>query len=454
MKIQTSRQGNHHLSNAVYSKLTRMLSPTLGVVQEIGYMKRSSVDPFLITIGAELTGVHHLLNRNDPGKGGYHIGGGGYFHDEAMIKALSESMERYSQLLSEFHLKGVLPRKFLSYKEMLALQEPLLEKKYLQIFEEKQFADPCFPFSPFDENKPLSWIQMPSLDQKRKLWVPTQMLFIGYSCQRPKEPWISAAVTTGTASHKTREKAILGAISELIQIDAAMGHWYTDAQAIPLHLDGRVKTFLKFQEKVQDLKSGISPRFYLLESRGLPGFNIACVYERPAPHIPQIAVGLGSNTKLERALYQAYLEACGVAGLARLNVYKEKHVHKKTSDDNTKIYDLDSNIVSYALGSHHELFSKKFPSKGHVKTSDLPPDWTFEHDEEAVQFFLKSFADQKKELLYVDLTPQESRKLGFHIARVWCPDTLPLCLPSAVHKKHPRFADYNGVVHEIPHPYP
>src|SRR4051812_41937965 len=78
----------------------RLLSPLCGLVQGVSFCVRNHLEPRAIAAGAELTGVHLLLNQPRPKPGFYHIGGGGFFLEESSIRALAESIERYSQFVS------------------------------------------------------------------------------------------------------------------------------------------------------------------------------------------------------------------------------------------------------------------------------------------------------------------------------------------------------------------
>src|SRR5579862_521528 len=78
----------------------KMLSPLCGMIQEIGFLRRSSRCPKMILSGADLTGIHILLNKSPPGRGGYHIGAAGFQLNETLIKTFGESIERYAQLVS------------------------------------------------------------------------------------------------------------------------------------------------------------------------------------------------------------------------------------------------------------------------------------------------------------------------------------------------------------------
>jgi hypothetical protein len=65
-----------------------------------------------------------------------------------------------------------------------------------------------------------------------------------------------------------------------------------------------------------------------------------------------------------------------------------------------------------------------------------------------------AFRSTNKQLLFMDLTTEDVRELGFYTFRVWSPDVLGLSLPSFPTSAHCRFESYGGVRHERPHPYP
>jgi ribosomal protein S12 methylthiotransferase accessory factor len=452
MKIKTFVTGNQSISPKINNIVQKVHSPLVGLCQEIGYLKRSAFDAALIVIGGELTGVHHILKRPDPGKGGYHIGGVGYFHDEALIKTVAESLERYSQLFSEYKIKDRLPRKFLPYHEMKEAYANVIPEVYLTLFDASMFSKTGFPFDQYDSLKPITWVEVAALDQNSTMWIPAQFLFLGFTPDRMQEPWLLSSVTTGTAAHTTKAKAIISGVSELTQIDAAMGHWYTDQKAKRLILDDRVKVFKSFMTSVIRSKNLPLPTFYSLESKDLPGFNIACVWKKGREGSSAFAVGLGSDYTLENALYKAFLEGQGVVGLGRLSLFKKMNM--PGSKNGEGLYDLDSNVALYAEGNNAAYFRSKFGDHSGVKTEQLPQDWSFENDEEMVAFLVRSFKQAGKDLFYIDLTTTEAEELGLHIARIYSPNMLSLCLPGCVPKLHPRFKDYSGTLYDIPHPYP
>src|SRR5688572_22772349 len=158
------------LSNSSKNLLSRMLSPLCGIDQEIGFLLHSSQEAKVTVTGAELTGVHTLLNRENPGPGGYHLGGCGIFLNEAIIRTLGETVERYSQVISE--VAGLTDSRFASYQQMLSYDEKIISYDKINYFLSQQYYQHNFPFELLSHDQPLTWVKLHSLLRRDYLWVP------------------------------------------------------------------------------------------------------------------------------------------------------------------------------------------------------------------------------------------------------------------------------------------
>ncbi|MHB1949121.1 MAG: YcaO-like family protein [Gammaproteobacteria bacterium] len=442
---------SYPLSQTTNKLLKRMLSPLCGLIQEIGFIRRGKFEPKIIATGADLTGVHVLLNKQNPGRSAYHIGANGVHFNEAIIKTLAESLERYSQLVSE--VSNRFSTQLLSYRERIQREgENVLPNKYLHLFSDAQYERQDFPFEKYCD-QPLAWIKLQSLLGVHTVYVPAQFVLVGYQVKKKlREPWLCAAVTTGTAAHTDKVKALNNAILELIQIDSAMGHWYSSQQAPKIDFDSRTNALKTLLQKQQHFDPQCFS-FHWLKNPDLVGFSIACVYRKSANGIPKVAIGLGSDGRLVRAMYKAYLEALGVIGLARMVVFNKENTVTTFCEDENSYYDLDSNVGHYATGQRFSFIQEKFPLDKIINASDLPRDID-ENEVNLLKELVASFKHSNKELLFCDLTCHEADDLGFCVPRVWSQDVLSLCLPSAPWVQHPRFLAYGGLAHELPHPYP
>jgi thiazole/oxazole-forming peptide maturase SagD family component len=431
--------------------MRRMVSPLCGLDQRVSFMTRGRFDPPFMTAGAQLTGVHVLQKRPEPKFTAYHIGGGGIFLDEPLIRTFGETIERYSQLLSEVAFGHCFV--VASYEAIAARGEPVLAPEKLRIFTDAQYEAPQMPFQRFDPNRPMAWTRGQSLTQGSTVWVPSQLLFVGY---RPKtedgEPWLTAAMTTGTASHTAPERAMRNALLELIQVDAAMGHWYTDARAPEIVPDQRASPLVRLLEK-HFPHPAVAPKFYWLPSPDLPGLCIACVV-RSGSVLPAIAVGLGSDLSLISAMYKALLEAVSVRQLAKINLLYQSPTGRDGwgAPEPGPITDFDSNVAWYARHENHEVIDAKFNAESRMQASDLPAD-SREDLQEQNTMLVDAFRRTDKQLVFMDLTTDDVRELGFRTFRLWSPDVLGLSLPSFPTGAHRRFQSYGGVTYERPHPY-
>lgn len=433
--------------------LQRMLSPLCGLTQMIGCSVRSGADPRFVVAGAELTGVH-LLNRSPkPKPGFYHIGGGGALLEEAMIRSLGETVERYSQAVAEVSAGREIV--MATYEELVARGEPCLSREKFSFFSEEQYARPGFPFQPFSPSGILGWIKVRQVHQPGEIYVPAQLLLTGYTPKRAQgESWLLSAVTTGTAAHTSRHLAMRGALLELIQIDAVMGHWYSATTAPRIELDERTAPLARLIEAQFGAQSA-RPRFHWVPSADLPGMSVACILEESNGALPAVCVGLGSDLKLNEAMYKALLEAVGVYQLAKITLMNEdlNRTKEKGRTSTEQMFDLDSNVAHYARPANAKQVLKRFGDQASVRAKELPADCDLDASAE-VALLLRAFQRAGKQLIGCDLTTSDVRSLGFHAVRFWSPDTLSLCFPSSPPEKHERFAAYGGIRNRQPHPYP
>ncbi|MGH4035629.1 YcaO-like family protein [Actinomycetota bacterium Odt1-20B] len=424
----------------------RMHNPLCGITTSMGFLTRYPGGPRLLVGTADMTGVHVRQDQPPPKAGSYHIGGYGIFPFESHIRSLAETLERYSGYAAA--LDGHFEERYASYDQLAAENEPLLPPSAFRLFTDEQYERDGFPFDRFDPQAPSGWIRVPSLTGGGTCWVPTQRFLLGY-VRRREEPWTLPAVTTGTATHTTAPAALRAALEEVVQVDAAMGHWYGRTESALIRPDARTRHV----DRIVDTyfpASAPRPEFHALPSPDLPGFTIACLLRQPAGLVPEVAIGLGSGASLARAMYRALLEAAGVQWLAAWVAVEQS---QEGTPDTGDIYDLEGNVGLYATSNGARTVERRFAHHTETPASELPPD-DDRPVKEAVRGLVDAFQHTGKQLYFADLTTRDLRALGFHAMRVWSPDTVSLPLPSAVPAAHPRFADYGGFTDDVPHPYP
>lgn len=182
---------------------------------------------------------------------------------------------------------------------------------------------------------------------------------------------------------------------------------------------------------------------------------MACLLRRPPGLVPQIAVGLGSGTRLVNTMYRALLEAAGVRWLAGWLAVERRidhgpGEHRPSGDE---FYDLEANVGTYAAADGAKVVEDRFAACDEAAAGDLPADDDRPRREQ-IAALVDAYRGSGKDLFFADLTTTDVRALGFTVVRVFSPDTLVLPLPAAPPAAHPRFAAYGGFHHDAPHPYP
>lgn len=430
----------------------RMYSPLCGLIVEIGYSSHARKGPRVTIAGGELTGVHVLQNQAAPRPGSYHIGGGGILPFEASIKTFGETAERYAGSVA-----AIDPAQefiFATHADMEKNGFDVLPPSKLELMDRRAPRADGFPFHPFTPELPITWVHAQNIGVGPTWrWIPAQLFLVGYPVRtHDGEPWLTAAVSTGTAVHTDYERALLASVYELIQIDSAMGHWFGCVKSVRIRFDERTRRLTQILDRHMP-EGGYTTEFHLLPNPDLPGFTVACLVREPFERVPVVAVGLGADPSLERAMYKAWLEGIGVRSLAEwslVNIFLEEGAQPH---DRAQMLDLDSNVVFAAQPEGASAVNTRFRDCDELLASSLPPDTNLTTGEDA-RLAIRSFKDTGKELYVKDVTTRDVRSLGFRAMRLWSPDTLSLSLPSAPPDAHPRFSAYGELTHRNPHPYP
>ena len=449
MRVQSQSYGRWY-SPGTRHLMNHVVSPLTGISSKAGLTLRSKYDPRVIVTGGLICNVKEPGSRSADSIGSYHIGAVAHSMDHALLKTYAESLERYTQYTFDpLSLNSVF---FGSYSQ--AKKESggkLLDLSTTLSYGNSQLSDKNFPFRNFSVEDSFLWIPMRCERSDEKVLVPAQYILTGYQIQTQRgEPWIHAAVTTGTAAHRTHALAYMGAFLELTQLDAVMGNWYSDQVAVEIDLDTRVNAVKLLIDK-QFKNRDFDVRFYLIENPSYPTFNVACKIENKARQIPRFAIGLGSAFSLSEAIYKSFLEACGVFQLVKTNL-----AFSNLSDFSTQEFrNLDDNVSYYAMGMNDGEIEKKFPNgKAMIRASHVRNDCIIQDPLKQVDEIKKWAHQAGHKLYYLNLTQPGFTEAGIHVVRLWSPDLLSLCLPSYPEKINPRYQSYGGFNNEHPHPYP
>jgi thiazole/oxazole-forming peptide maturase SagD family component len=452
--------------------MDRLISPLLGPIRRLSAARYDASSPSLFTLLPELTDIHRRVGLSSTPQ--YHLGGFGFSLEEALMRALGESIERASHITFHTSFSHLIQRH--RQKDLVNAGIPHLSVYELGRFKPEQREHPRFIFHTPSEEVELVWVPSIDLRSDKETLLPLQAATTGF--HDVNEARLTLGVSTGTAAHTSYGQALHNALLELLQLDATMGHWYSNSAAPIIDTSAsstpRFAQFLKMYAPWLD-RSGVQIEFYWLRrpDDGIPVYVVACLCRR-AEGFPALTAGLGIATDLEQAMYSAIYETIPISygtmlsALSQLYEYAEPVAHqmKRSANnlyeayqqvDSSSIIDLDTALGYYALPTNAATIVPSRFDPRQVVTGPEIRRQVPQLQRSATQTItgqLLSLAIERYRIFALDLSAEDAVSLGFRVVRLFSPDLLSLYAPSFPEGDHPRFEAYGGFRSAAPHPYP
>ncbi len=205
----------HDYHTATLTGLQRVLSPKTGIVKSLGYLFRNPGDPTPHVVTSAITAFHRFSSN----KADFASTGTSTSQKQAHWSAMGESVERYCAALSDFH-----DLTFNSYDGIVRQGLKALAPRDFTLFREAQYNNPDFPFAPPTPETRLSWIQGQYLQKRESVFVPSALVFNQYHPVQG-EIRICPDIHPGVASGFSGQRALTGAMLEIVERDTMMIHW-------------------------------------------------------------------------------------------------------------------------------------------------------------------------------------------------------------------------------------
>jgi thiazole/oxazole-forming peptide maturase SagD family component len=407
------------------------------------------------SVSAQMPAYHKVLLGTDVDLQ-YHLGGYGVFYEEALIRLAGEAIERYSLLVARYALADRI--RYATY-DQIAREGRVLPLEYLRPFSEasceKLNRGDFRGIRRLERDDVVGWLSCPSLfEPDREIWVPAQMLFVGYRLNRVcNEVAFCPGFSTGTAAHTSFEKALQSALLEFIEIDALMVHWYCGLKAPTVTIDdlgvaGLVPKLLatgsRFEVVALDLKA----------IDGVDAHVIGAVLVNRRDDCPLIVFGAQGHLDPARALYRGLMEAMAISFLGVYGPLYQPKQYLATTSDRT-FTDLDRNVAFFTSpesaaekrrvienlkGSRKVLSSMKSHDTGDVRADTAR--------------LIRQLGAASEYGVYLDITPAETAARGWKVMRVYLPELVTMCVPGVPYDEHPRLKAHGGIRNGYPHPLP
>lgn len=414
-------------------------------------------EPELRAMTATMPNYHRLIMNDPHMQVQYHLSGYGLYNEEALIKLMGESVERYAAMVAirlfdhEF--------RYATYRQ-ISREGPTLPLEYLGILDpqqQKALASRLHRYAdrPPTEDNVIAWVRCPSLVKPgEEIWVPAQLFFLGFTSNADhRDLLFTPSFSTGTAAHVSLEKALRNALIEAVQIDSFILNWYTPNPCPAVELDDEdVLRVLRTMRLGPD--SVYRVRAIYLTRPELPLPTIGVYMDRRADVLPVISFGVQGDADPRTAVLRGAMESAAILGLGMYSaIFDTTTVHAAVNS--SPYLDLDTNVLYYASPQDAEVKRRIVDERfsGSVKLSEIKP-LPDPHGDGGLAELIRMVAGISEWVTYLDITPPELADTEWKVVRVLIPELLSMCLPGMPPKAHPRMLRYGGVTNDRPHPLP
>jgi ribosomal protein S12 methylthiotransferase accessory factor len=424
--------------------------PFLG--RRLGLGKKLSV----LSVDPDDFALHHVFPTSTslakllgfPGNFDPRAGGVGIVLGEAVNRAMGELLERYASLAY-----GEAGRVVCSRKELVDRGCRAVALRELALFTDEQLSTPGFPYVRLTDDTPVGWFEGTNLADGSGIFVPGELVALGYVPGAGETGPCFYPTSSGCALATSLEGALLSGILELIERDAVMIHWY--ARMAPPLLNFRREDL--FGERFGLERHALDIRFHDMTLDGeVPVVGVSCVERtgRPCHFLLSAACRLNVLDAARKALIEVGQGRPFVKMLANTHpAPKETDVFK----------DFDSNLRFYAEPSNAG-FTEWFLRNTSLSSRRFTDVGDMSDQAGLLRMLLDRCRAMSVTPIAFDITTPEMRDGGLFACKVFAPELVPLCVPSAPFLGHPRLAHYMtaarladcgvGVPEWLPHPFP
>jgi ribosomal protein S12 methylthiotransferase accessory factor len=418
-----------------------LTDPRLGIVPEVRDEAIAFGEPRFIHVAASACDTRAF---SAPANFRF-CGGASVTRERARVKAIGEAVERYGSALYD---PLALP-----VTTAAAADFPVADPADFALFAPTQYAEPDFPFRPFDDSTTIAWTSATDLATGEIRGLPAAAIWAPYHVQADRgEFQVIQSISTGLASHQSRDLALVNALCEVIERDAFMLAWL--GQRAPPQFNRRC-----LPPSVIDLIGRFEAAGYRVMLFDLTSDSqvpcVMAIIEGLAPR-PVLTVAAAADPRTERAMIKALEEAAHTQRYQA--VLLETRGPAPAEFDPLAVHTQADHIGLAASPAWHWAYA---PFIGDERRVDPPRDLIANAAAAATEELAEAVAAAIRATGHAtyaaDLTPPDLAVLGYHVFRAVVPGYQPLTIGSRLRPLGGvRLAQAlgGGEAYASPHPFP
>jgi ribosomal protein S12 methylthiotransferase accessory factor len=339
--------------------------------------------------------------------------------------AIGEALERYAGNARTGD------RRTGSRRELRDAGIPVAPADLVPLYSDEQYATPGFPFVRADDDVPITWIRGRWLDDDAEVWVPAAFVDLNFYRDRDvTEPPLTSLVYAGIAAGRSEREALASALAEVVERDAVTLWWLRGDPSRPVvGIDGVLARVRDLEASTRSITVHRIP-----SASGIPVCG-AFVEDRRRR---LVAFGTAARPTVAAAAEKAIVEALGLllltrevatpgsalwrtvdAGLVPATTFfpfRDDRAYRQDAGERwQRLNDLPALIQLYLdpAMQGEALDRLRLPGGRPSDGSD-----GVSADDDPLDAYLSAVAGTGARALAVDLTPDDVRRGGIHVARV------------------------------------
>ncbi|PEE38311.1 hypothetical protein CN271_08090 [Bacillus cereus] len=398
-------------------------------------------------------------------KGDFVAGVGRSWKDDHNHKvALFEACERYSGQAPLGKKTSVIA----NYQQVKPLA---IHPARLLLHSDYQYSQNKFPYTPFDENEPISWVWGLSLTKQSTVLIPERNVYYRLKYLTKENVDSSFCLndsvrrefafesSNGFAIRDTYPGAILNGLFEVCERDAFLHAWYNEKPGLDV-------TNMVYKD------TELTLMYLSIEQMGFKVrlFDVAVNHDIPCiwaiaigdgQELPAIISAAGCNLNPVSAVKSALIELSTIVPEFIPSFRQNQERIRWLAEDERRVSSMDDHALIYMNSKFLDRFD--FLLKQSRKVTEAEIQERMEQsvvletlsESEVLQIALERIQNSGFEVLFVDTTPSDLKKLGLVTVKVLVPGMLPMTFGADMYRlAGSNRVPSNTLQHPKVHPFP
>ncbi|MBP3040987.1 TOMM precursor leader peptide-binding protein [Bacillaceae bacterium Marseille-Q3522] len=355
--------------------------------------------------------VNLPLFRGDEG-----VAGRTHSYAISELTAILEGLERYC---------GLAPhgKRTVIHDNFYNLEDWALHPIKVGVHAKEQYAQPDFPFKPFDPARSMNWVWGYSFLQERPILVPELLAYYSLGCGQG----FVYETSNGCALGGSLEEAIFYGILEVVERDSFLMTWY-GRLSLP-RLDPFSANDQELQWMIERVRAVAGYDLYFFNStmeHGIP--SVLALAKNRKPKGLNIICAAGAHPDPVRAVKSAVHELAGM--MLTLDEKFEENQKELFAmlQDSSLVQKMDDHGMLYGLPQAEERLQFLLDDKRPLRSFAEEFKWEKRHADltDDLQDILHVFRPLNLDVIVVNQTTPETIRNGLHCVKVLIPGMLPM----------------------------